>query len=210
MFYPCYIELSKSALQKNLNFLRDWIGEDTTFCSVIKGNAYGHNIEEFIPLAEECGVRYFAAFSADEAREAHEAIQNQETDLMIMGMIANDELGWAVENDISFFIFELDRLKHAIKAAQEKGKPAKIHLLLETGMNRLGLDNSLLKAAIEIISNHREELFVEGICTHYAGAESISNYERIMRQIKNFKQYCAHLNEQGIEAKYNHTACSAA
>ncbi len=210
MFSPCFIELDKPALRENLKFINDYIGEDTKFCSVIKGNAYGHNIEQFVPLAEECGVNYFAAFSADEAKAAHEAMQNPETDLMIMGMIANEHLEWAIENDISFFIFELDRLHAAVKAAKKLGKPARIHLLLETGMNRLGLDNSLLDEAVDVIKDHREELFIEGICTHYAGAESISNYERIKTQIANFEQYRSYLNKQGIEAKYNHTACSAA
>ncbi|HLR76409.1 MAG TPA: alanine racemase [Balneolaceae bacterium] len=210
MFAPCYIELSKSALQQNLAFLKDWIGEDTRFCSVIKGNAYGHNVEEFVPMAEDCGINYFAAFSADEAKEAYHAIQNAETDLMIMGMIGNDELEWAVERDISFFIFELDRLQKAIKAARKTGKSARIHLLLETGMNRLGLASTRLEQAVKIIKENEKHLFIEGICTHFAGAESLSNYERIMKQIKNFKQYLKELNEQDIDAKYNHTASSAA
>lgn len=210
MFAPCYIELNKSALQENLSFLRNWIGDDTRFCSVIKGNAYGHNVEQFVPMAEDCGVDYFAAFSADEAKEAYEAIQRDETDLMIMGMIANDELEWAIENDVSFFIFELDRLKAAIDVAQELDQPARIHILLETGMNRLGLHNSLLKKAVQIIKEHKDELIIEGICTHYAGAESVANYERIMQQIDNFKSYCSYLEKQGIKANYNHTACSAA
>lgn len=210
MFAPCYIELDKSALKENLRFLNEWIGKDTKFCSVIKGNAYGHNIEDFIPMAEDCGVDYFAAFSADEAKEAHEAIQNEETDLMIMGMIANDELEWAIERGISFFIFELDRLEETVKAAKHIGKQAHIHLLLETGMNRLGLDNSLLEKAIRIIKENKDQLFIEGICTHYAGAESLENYERVMKQIENFKEYSSDLKKQGITAKYYHTASSAA
>ncbi len=210
MFAPCYLELDKSALQENISFLKNWIGDDTTLCSVIKGNAYGHNIEDYVPLAESCGINYFAAFSADEAREAYKAIQNEETDLMIMGMIGNDELEWAVECEISFFIFELDRLCNAVKAAKKVGKPTKIHLLLETGMNRLGLDNHLLEEAVKIIKQNEEHLFIEGIATHYAGAESLENYERIVKQIDNFKEYSDDLNEQGITAKYNHTASSAA
>src|SRR5699024_431213 len=171
---------------------------------------YGHNVEEFVPMAEDCGIDYFAAFSADEAKEAYHAIQNAETDLMIMGMIGNDELEWAVERDISFFIFELDRLQKAIKAARKTGKSARIHLLLETGMNRLGLASTRLEQAVKIIKENEKHLFIEGICTHFAGAESLSNYERIMKQIKNFKQYLKELNEQDIDAKYNHTASSAA
>ena len=51
--YPSWIELSRSALEKNVSFLKDYVGKDTLFSSVIKGNAYGHGIKHFVPLAEE-------------------------------------------------------------------------------------------------------------------------------------------------------------
>lgn len=210
MFAPCYIELSKSALKQNLEFLNEWIGDDTRFCSVIKGNAYGHDVDEFVPMAEDCGVDYFAAFSADEAKDAYQAIQSEETDLMILGSIENEEIEWAIEKDISFFIFELDRLQKAVKSAKKICKKARIHLLLETGMNRLGLDNHLLDEAVRIIKENEDHLFIEGICTHYAGAESLENYERVMNQIERFKTYRSELEEQNITAEYYHTASSAA
>ena len=45
MFYTSYIEISKSALQHNLNFLKKHIHKDVQVSSVVKGNAYGHGIE---------------------------------------------------------------------------------------------------------------------------------------------------------------------
>ncbi len=61
------IEISKSAYQNNLKFIRSLIGESCTFSSVIKGNAYGHGIEVFAPMAEEVDVNHFSVFSANEA-----------------------------------------------------------------------------------------------------------------------------------------------
>lgn len=210
MFAPSHIELSKSAFRQNVKFLKDYIGKDVTFCSVIKGNAYGHGIEQFVPMAEECGISHFAVFSADEARLACKHKNKADSHVMIMGMIENEEIEWAIEQDVSFYIFELDRLKKAVEQAKELGKPARIHLHLETGMNRLGLDNSKLKEAVEMIRKNEGLLSVDGICTHYAGAESVSNHVRVTEQIENFKSYCSYLQEEGIEAKWNHTACSAA
>ncbi len=46
---PSYLELSKTAFKKNISFFRDLIGPDVIFCSVIKGNAYGHGIDHFVP-----------------------------------------------------------------------------------------------------------------------------------------------------------------
>lgn len=209
MFAPSSIELSKSSFHQNVAFLRDYIGEETVFCSVIKGNAYGHGIEQFVPMAEECGIRHFAVFSADEAKRACEAKTEEESHVMIMGMIENSEIGWAIRENVSFYIFENDRLKAAIRYAREIGEKARIHLHLETGMNRTGLEKEELKETVKLVKEHADHLSVDGICTHYAGAENVSNHVRVTRQIKNFKKLCAQL-EEDINAKCRHTACSAA
>lgn len=206
--YPSWIELKKSAFEKNIAFLRDYVGKDVVFSSVIKGNAYGHGIGNFVPLAEECGVRHFSVFSSDEARQACRARTIEESHVMIMGMISNEALGWAIERDVSFFVFELDRLEAAASEAKRIGKPARIHLHLETGMNRLGLEESEFEEAVQIIKRNSNNLQVDGICTHYAGAESVGNYVRIQEQIENFKQFSEWFLDQGIEAK-RHSACSA-
>lgn len=207
--YPSFIELSKSSLEHNLRFLRELIGERPVFSSVIKGNAYGHGIDHFVPLAEQCGVRHFSVFSSDEAKRAAEAV-TENSHIMIMGMISNDALEWAIRRDISFFVFEKDRLEHAISAAAGLGKPARIHLHLETGMNRLGFNENDLEDAVELILNNSEYCEVEGVCTHFAGAESISNHVRVQNQIDRFRQLNEKLESEGIKAKYRHTACSAA
>lgn len=207
--YPSRIELSKSAFKKNITFLKNYIGNDVVFSSVIKGNAYGHGISHFVPLAEECGVRHFSVFSSDEARQALRARTVDDSHIMIMGMINNGALSWAIERDVSFFIFELDRLRMAVQEAKRIGKPARIHLHLETGMNRLGLENDEFKDAVKIIQKNSKHLQVDGICTHYAGAESVGNYVRIQEQIENFREYCTWFEDHGIVPAYRHTACSA-
>ncbi len=206
--YPSRIELDKSSYEKNISFLQDYVGRDVVFSSVIKGNAYGHGIRDFVPMAEECGVRHFSVFSSDEARQACRA-RTKDSHVMIMGMISNEALGWAIESDVSFYVFEIDRLRMAAKEAQRLGKPARIHLHLETGMNRLGLDRNEFDEAVQVIKKNSNHLQVDGICTHYAGAESVGNYVRIQEQIENFEEYYSWFEDQGIAARYKHTACSA-
>lgn len=209
-FYTSHIELSQSNLKKNVSFLKDYIGQDVIFSSVIKGNAYGHGIEYFVPMAEECGVRHFSVFSSDEAKVAYDAKRCDDSRIMIMGMIHNDILGWAIKNDISFWVFEIDRLKAAAKTAKKIGKPARVHLHIETGMNRLGLPRSKFEEVEKIINNNKKQLEIEGLCTHFAGAESVSNYLRITEQKKDFEEYRSWFKSHGIEAKTLHTASSAA
>ncbi len=208
--HPSTIELSKEALANNIEFLKLKAGPGVRLSSVIKGNAYGHGIPTFLPMAEACGVTHFSVFSANEAVKALKARTNPETHIMIMGMISDDALEWAVENDISFYTFERGRLKAAVEAAKTLGRPARIHLQLETGMNRIGFEEPEFGRVIRFLKSNREFLRVDGLCTHFAGAESMENYERIQDQKRRFKQAVKRFRLEFGHISCVHAASSAA
>jgi alanine racemase len=85
-----FIELNKNIFAKNIRYLQKRIGK-AKFTSVIKGNAYGHSINNFLPMAESVGIDSFAVFDAGEAERALK-IKQPSTAVMIMGMIDNNEL----------------------------------------------------------------------------------------------------------------------
>ncbi|WP_299760541.1 alanine racemase [uncultured Pontibacter sp.] len=209
MLHSSYIEISKSALQNNINFLKSEVGASVKLSSVIKGNAYGHGIELFAPLAQECGIDHFSVFSADEAHRLLQTIKMPAT-VMIMGYLDNPELEWAIQHDIEFFVFELDRLIEAAAIAKRLGKRAKVHLELETGMNRTGFDKAALEHAESILEGCQEQIELIGICTHFAGAESLQNHERVQKQLQLYEQQLNRLQNGGYHPKQRHTACSAA
>ncbi len=209
MFETSWLELSKSALQRNINFIKKMIGPGVTFSSVVKGNAYGHSIEQFIPLAEKCGQRHFSVFSANEAYRVYRAI-TENSQVMIMGMIDDPALEWVISKDITFYVFDMGRLRAAIERAKLLRRPARIHLELETGMNRTGFNETFLEEAIELIKQNREHLVIEGVCTHFAGAESVGNYLRVQRQMDVYKKRCDWLAAEGVPLGKRHTASSAA
>lgn len=185
-------------------------GADLRISSVIKGNAYGHGISNYIPIAEECGIDHFSVFSADEAQGAFKYRTKSSTDIMIMGMIRNDEIRWAIENGIEFYLFEKDRLESAIEAASEIGKKARIHLQIETGMNRTGFEKEQWREVFERVKSQRDKLDLRGICTHYAGAESVANYYRIQNQDAAFKEAAGLARSIFDELPPLHAASSAA
>lgn len=203
------ILLDSSALRKNLRFLRRIIGPNTVFSSVIKGNAYGHEIETFVPMAESCGVRHFSVFSAGEALRTLRAA-TKDSRILIMGYIADDEVQWAVENGVSFYVFELDRLAAAERASRAIGKTAMVHLELETGMHRTGLEEREVDEAVDTVLAGSELIEVEGVCTHLAGAESIGNHVRIEEQLVRFGRICERLWHRGVRPGLRHVASSAA
>ncbi len=208
MFETSIIEINKSALDANLKFIRKQIGNRKLSC-VVKGNAYGHGIEEYVPMAEQLGVNHFAVYSADEAERIH-SIKLPETEIMIMGSVDDAALAWAIENGIECWMFELDRLEKAIELGRDLGKKALIHIELETGMNRTGFKAKNLEKAAELLLKNSNQVEIVGICTHFAGAESISNYYRIKDQIEVYNKLVAQLIQLNIKAKYYHTCCSAA
>ena len=212
MFATSHIEISKSALQNNYNFLRKLIRKKVVLSSVVKGNAYGHGLENFIPLAESCGINHFSVFSADEAFSVQK-LKKEDSQIMIMGMIGNEELEWAIQTGVEVYIFDLERLQAGLSIAQKAQMPIKIHLEMETGMNRLGIAKKDIPRMFELLKKYENCFVLEGICTHYAGAESIANYVRVQQRIIDYKKIVKRFkrkdNPAFIPKKY-HTACSAA
>ncbi|HUT79368.1 MAG TPA: alanine racemase [Polyangia bacterium] len=208
-FQPSVIELSASALKHNLRFLQGQLPQGTLFSSVIKGSAYGHGIGVFVPLAESCGVRHFSVSGADEALAAWNS-RTEDSELMVMGWLDSAAVEWAVEQGISFWIFDVERARQALGAALRTRKPARVHLEIETGLNRTGLDAGDLDAVLEIVAEHPSRFVIEGLCTHLAGAESAANHQRIERQIESFRRISDALKEKGVAIGRRHVACSAA
>ncbi|PVY38728.1 alanine racemase [Pontibacter virosus] len=209
MFHSSYIEISSSSLAHNIKFLKAQLSPATRFSSVIKGNAYGHGIEEFGKLAHTCGVDHFSVFSADEAYRLHQVLPRHVT-IMIMGYIDDAELAWAIANDIELYIFSINRLEQAAIAARSLQKPARIHLDLETGMNRIGLDTAEIERAADIILKQPDAFELVGVSTHYAGAESSENHDRVTGQLNKYHLAVRSILQKGLKIKTLHTACSAA
>lgn len=208
MFEPCTITISRSALKNNIAFLRQRLG-DARLCSVVKGNAYGHGLKPYIPLAMELGVDYFGVYSADEAWYVVEHLCKC-PDLFIMGMVEGDALAWAIENNVEFSVYDLPRLEAALKLATKLNRKARIHIEVETGMHRTGFDPKALPLAIERVQRHGEQVDLVGLFTHFAGAESRSNDERVTSQMALFEGARNSFERAGLYARYAHQACSAA
>lgn len=203
------IELSQSALEQNVNFIREKIGPDTIFSSVVKANAFGHGIDTFVPMAEKAGIRHFSVASSYEAWEVEQACTKDST-IMVMGILYDVDLKWIIEHEIEFFVFDLPRLKKAKEVAEQAGKKAIIHLEAETGGNRTGLEASKLPEALDYLKKHSNHLQFKGFCTHYAGIESLANQFRIVQQQQKFDELYDQVIDAGLQPELRHTACSAA
>lgn len=208
MFEGSRIELSKSALAANLQVIRGLLDHDTVLSSVIKGNAYGHGICEVVELLKAEGVTHYSVFNTEEAFAAFQLLESTDT-LLVMGDVDGEALEWVIQNDIEFFVSDISRLEHAIEIARKLEKPAKVHLEFETGMNRTGLSIDHFKQAIELLKKNRNNVLFKGLCTHFAGAESVANYHRIQSQIRKYRRAQKYCRKQDLQPKQCHTSCSA-
>jgi alanine racemase len=204
------IELSQSALKKNINFIRKKIGPHPRLSSVVKANAYGHGIPQIVKMLENTGVDHFSVASAYEAEEVLAYRTRQSSDIMIMGILYDDDIRWAIENEIEFYIFHYPRLKLVQEVAQKVGKKALVHIEVETGTNRTGMTEKYFSRAMRFLQEHQNDIEFRGLCTHYGGAESRSNQFRIDQQIKRYEGYARKCQKNNFLPKYFHTACSAA
>lgn len=203
------IHLSRKSLQENLSFIRSVVGKDVVVSSVVKGNAYGHGIETFTQLAYKCGVRHFSVFSGDEAYSVYHSLPG-DAEIMIMGFLRPEQLDWAIRKGISFFAFTFQILEQSIELSRKHHKKARVHIEVETGMNRTGFDQKNWDRVIGLLKNHEAELEVSGLCTHFAGAESIANYYRNEKQKEVYKKAVELFKKNDIHPKRLHTCCSAA
>ncbi|QDP84159.1 alanine racemase [Chryseobacterium sp. SNU WT5] len=205
-----YLELDPKAYKTNIDFLRKHFHKGVLFSSVVKGNAYGHSIEKFVEIALAENVKHFSVFDSQEARRVKAVVGDKAT-VMIMGWLSNEEdLNWIIQNDIEFFVFEKHRLTAALTSAKKIGKKAIVHIEVETGMNRTGFNSSELKWVQDFLNKNSSFIEFKGLCTHFAGAESIANYFRIKKQIERYDEIYKQFCDKGLKPKQRHAACSAA
>lgn len=203
------ITLNERSVKNNISFLRSEFGDNVKISAVVKANAYGHGIEQIVPVFEKHGIDHFSVFYYSEAVRVYNCLSKQRS-IMVMGWLCDENIRDAIIKGIEFFVFSIERLETAVKFAKELKLKAKIHIETETGMNRSGLDSNELNCAITIIKENLAYIEIAGFCTHLAGPESISNYFRIQNQLHKYKQMLANFEANNLIPKYKHVANSAA
>ena len=203
------VTLNEESVKNNVSFLKKKMGNNVIISAVVKANAYGHGIEHIVPLFEKYGINHYSVFSYHEAVRVYNCLSERRT-IMIMGWISDTDLTDAIDKGIELYIFNIERLVLAIECAKQLNKKVKIHLEVETGMNRSGLTEEDLIKSIAIIKENEQYINLVGLCTHLAGAESISNHSRILKQLKSYQKMSTVMETNGLSPKIRHVANSAA
>lgn len=201
-----WIEISKEALEANLVSFKSLIKTKTLTAAVVKANAYGHSLEIVAPLLDRFGVDWFGVDRIEEALR----IRNLRIakPILILGYTFLDNLKTAIENDVSVTVYSLESLEK-IKSLQLR-KKAKIHLKIETGLNRQGVSENNLQEIVGFIRDNRERFILEGVSTHFADIEDTLDLSFAFKQRECFNQRVISLERAGLFFQIKHCGASAA
>jgi len=202
--YKTWVEVSKSALLHNVNVFRRAIGKNVKLAAVVKANAYGHDIEKTTSLLKN-KVDVFAVDNIDEALAVRKI--DGSTPVLIMGYTTMANIATPIENDISFVVYNMESLRKIVSLKLPKS--AKIHLKIETGLNRQGVQEKNLSEFLRFIKSHKNIIYLEGVYTHYANIEDTLDPSFAKKQLAAFKKALKIIYSYGFRPPLIHTAASA-
>ena len=175
------VRISLPALRHNAAALRELVGESRA-AFVVKGNAYGHGLLE-VALAIEKYARKLCVYSIDEALALREG--SVTAPILIMGPIPAAQIEDALRADAEFSLWDRGRYAQDVAAAANRaGKRARIHVKINTGLNRLGLAPDDLPDSIDVYRT-MPQLEIAGVFSHLAAAEEIDS-PFTMQQLERF------------------------
>ncbi|WP_024422131.1 alanine racemase [Helicobacter pylori] len=201
-----FVEVNSASLRHNFRAVKSIVPKDTHIMAVVKANAYGTGAIKASEIFLQEGANYLGVATLDEALELRSHFSK--TPILILGYSPNSNASMLIDNDLSAMIFSLEQAEVFSQMALKSQKRLKIHLKIDTGMHRLGLEPNF--KSIEIIKKIRalKGLEVEGIFTHLSNADAkIKTHAK--NQMKAFNAFLEQLLDQKIEFQYRHAYNSA-
>ncbi len=202
---PIWAEINLDKVKSNSKEIRKYVGDDVMIMAIVKANGYGHGALP-ISLEIEDTVDMFGAAIMEEALQLREG--GIAKPILILGYTRLVDYDKVIEENIIQTIFSVTQVENLNRVASVLGKIAKVHVKIDTGMNRLGFSDE--DATLEIIKKIDEmsNISLEGIFSHIAngGSEDLS-YS--VKQINRFKIFAKKAEEVLGRSVVKHLANSA-
>jgi len=169
---PTWATVNLSALAHNYRTIERHLNGKASMMAMVKADAYGHGAVAVSRELERCGVRALGVATVEEGMELRAA--GIGLPILVMGGLlgvgspASREM---IDSNLTPVIHSSGVLSSLDKDAERAGRKVAVHLKIDTGMSRLGVRPEALGSVIEQIKSCRN-LFVEGVMTHLAEADS--------------------------------------
>ena len=227
------LEISRNKIEKNLEKIKS-INKNIIY--VLKDDAYGLGIENILPILIENGCNYYAVAYIEEALETKKISRekfSKEVNVLMLNYTEVEDIRIAVENGIELTIYSLFQFREYEKIFSEileEGKNnIKIHIKLNTGMNRLGFDGDEIEELCGILKRfqvrnenkrflecdkkvedvktveNRGKLEIVSIFSHISDSE---NLEKTEAQVKKYEEFLKIFQKMGIDYRYTHLQAS--
>jgi len=201
---PTVMEVDLSALTHNLQTIRAHIG-GAKIMAVVKANAYGHGLIECAQRLESNGVDYFGVALVEEGIELRRAGITKP--ILVFGGIWGAQIRHYLDYNLDITASSVDKLRAIDEAAASANKRARIHLKIDTGLGRIGVQYDRLPPLADVVLATRH-CDIMGVFSHFASAESDSDFTQL--QLDRFHTALDYLRSRGITWQFAHIANSAA
>jgi Alr-MurF fusion protein len=201
---PTYCVIDLSAIQYNLHRMQEIT--QTQVMAVVKANAYGHGAVTVGRTAIEAGASWLGVAVANEGLELRQG--GVGGNVLALGYTPPHMAGEVIENNVSMAVYDLEIAKAYAEAGRAKGQRARLHVKVDSGMGRLGVD---VAEAVELVMAiaSLDGAVVEGLFTHFATADDADQtYTR--EQLARFTNVIEGLKGEGIRPEVIHAANSPA
>ncbi|MBQ4152051.1 MAG: alanine racemase [Schwartzia sp.] len=201
-----WAEINLSALRHNISAIKSRVAEGAKFCAVVKADAYGHGAVAVAREAVAQGADYLAVAVLSEAVKLREA--GFTTPILILGPTQPQEADVVVRYRITQAVFTVEQAAALAAAALRQHTHAKVHLVVDTGMGRIGVRPGNAGAVAAAIAG-LPGIWLEGMFSHFASADS-KDKMYAAEQFRRFQEAVAAVEARGIKLELRHIANSAA
>jgi len=193
-----WIEISQQRLHSNLGEIQNCLGNQAILAGVVKANAYGHGIELISDALKGFGVNFFCVDSLEEAQILMKL--GISSPILIMGYVHPEEFD-LLQEPMRLCVYS----SKALQLLENIQRKLKIHLKLETGLNRQGISQERLEPILAQIQQS-DWIELEGVYTHYANVEDTLSTQFYELQYSRFRE----LTHQLPSTVLRHSCASAA
>lgn len=204
-YYRVYASINLDNVYKNVENLKANTVPGTQMVAVIKTDGYGHGAVPVAKVIDE-QVAAYAVATIDEALNLRR--HNITKPIYILGFIYEKRIEDAILNDVRMSVFQYDMAKAISDVAVSLEKTAKVHIKVDTGMSRIGLDTSEASADMVEKISKLPNIEIEGIFTHFVSSDS-ADKTMANNQLSCFEEFVNTLKERGVDIKLVHCSNSA-
>jgi alanine racemase len=202
---PTHLEVDLARLAHNYRVIAQHVG-GARVMPILKANAYGHGLVAVAKKLEQVGAPYVGvAYLEEGLRLRQEGVRMP---VLVMGGIVGSQIPRFLDADLTLTASSVDKLSAIDECAALKGKRARVHLKIDTGMERIGVHwysaDRLLEAAAR--TKHVE---VEGIFTHFANADE-RDLTHAKLQLERFAEVLRFYERHSLPVPMRHAANSGA